>query len=97
MDGIRQKEFENIRKQFHGDILNRYFVPHETTYLFVDAHRTGLGAVLSQGPSIEHCLPVAIASRATSKIEQRYSQLDLEGIAVDFGLRQFRQYLIGGP
>ena len=72
-------------------------MPHDTTYLFVDAHCTGLGAVLAQGPSIEDCLPVAIASRATSKIEQRYPQLDLEGIAVDFGLRQFCHYLIGGP
>ena len=72
-------------------------MPHETTYLFVDAHLTGLGAVLAQGPSIEDCLPVGITSRATSKIEQCYSQLDLEGIAVDFELHQFRQYLIGGP
>ena len=59
---------------------------HETIYLFVDAHCTGLGAVLAQGPSIEDCLPVAITSRATSKIEQRYPQLALKGIAVDFGL-----------
>ena len=62
-------------------------MPHETTHLFVGVHRTGLGAVLAQGPSIEDCLPVAIESQATSKIEQRYPQLDLEGIAVDFGLR----------
>ena len=93
---IHQTEFENI-KQFHEDILNWYFVPHETTYLFVDAHCTGLGAVLAQRPSIEDCLPVAIASWATSKIEQCYPQLDLEGIAVDFVLCQFHQYLIGGP
>ena len=72
-------------------------MPHDTTNLFVGAHCTGLGAVLAQGPSIEDCLPVAIASRATSKIEQRYPQLDLEGIAVDFGLRRFCHYLIGGP
>ena len=94
---IHQKEFENIKKQFHEDILNQYFVPHETIYLFVDAHHTALAAVLAQGPSIEDCLPVVIASRATSKIEQRYPQLDLEGIAVGFGLRRFNQYLIGGP
>ena len=70
---------------------------NETIYLFVDAHHTALAAVLAQGPSIEDCLPVIIASRATSKIEQRYPQLDLEGIAVGFGLRRFNQYLIGGP
>ena len=66
-------------------------------HIFVDAHLTGLGSVLAQRPSIEDCLPVAIASWATSKIEQCYPQLDLEGIAVDFGLCQFHQYFIGGP
>ena len=72
-------------------------MPHETTYLFADAYRTGLRAVLAQGPSIEDCLPATIASRATSKNEQHYPKLDLEGIAVDFGLGRFRQHLIGGP
>ena len=52
---------------------------------------------MAQGPSIQKCLPVAIASCATSKIEKRYSQLDLEGLAVYFGLQQFQQYIIGGP
>ena len=76
---IHQKEFENIRKQFHEDILNRYFVPHETTYLFVDVHRTGLGAVLAQGSSIEDCLPVTIASGATSKIKSVTLSLTWKG------------------
>lgn len=42
-------------------------------------------------------LPVAIASRATTEIEARYPQLDLEALAIDFGLRRFRQYLLGNP
>ena len=50
----------------------------------MDAHRTGLGAVLAQGNSINNT--VAIASRTTTKVEQRYPQIDLEGLAVDFGL-----------
>ena len=41
--------------------------------------------------------PVAVASRATSKTEQDYPQLDLEGMSVDFGLRRFREYLVGSP
>ena len=48
-------------------------------------HHSGLGAILAQGNSAEHTVPVAIASRATSKAEDRYPQLDLEGMAVDFG------------
>ena len=42
-------------------------------------------------------MPVACASRATTLVEQRYPQLDLEALAVDFGLRRFRYYCVGGP
>ena len=92
-----QQEFDHIKAVFCKDAINRFFDPNQPTYLFVDAHYTGLGAISAQGPSIQKCLPVAIASRATSKIEKRYPQLDLEGLAVDFGLHRFQQYIIGGP
>ena len=36
-------------------------------------------------------------SRATTPVEQRYPQLDLEALAVDFGLRRYRYYCGGGP
>ena len=93
----QQKEFEKLKEVFHADILNRYFDPNETTFIFIDAHRTGLSAILAQGNSLETAKVVATASRATTKIEQRYPQIDLEGMSADFGLRRFRQYLVGGP
>ena len=92
-----QKEFEQVKSMFHQETLIRYFDPKKDTYIFVDAHRTGLGAVLAQGNSINNTVPIAIASRTTTKVEQRYPQIDLEGLAVDFGLRRFRQYIVGGP
>ena len=30
-------------------------------------------------------------------MEARYPQLDLEALAIDFGLRRFRFYIVGGP
>ena len=60
-------------------------------------NRSGVGAILAQGNSAEDTVPVAIASLATNKVEHRYPQLDLAGMAVDFGLRRFRQYIVGGP
>ena len=92
-----QREFEQVKSMFHKDILIQYFDPQKNTYIFVDAHRTGLGAVLAQGCLINDTVPIAIASRTTTKVEQRYPQIDLEGLAVDFGLRRFRQYIVGGP
>ena len=58
---------------------------------------TGLGAVLAQGNSVRKAKPVAFASRTTSQAEAIYPQLDLEAMSLDFGLRRFRNYLVGGP
>ena len=81
-----QQEFDHIKAAFCKDTINRFFDPNQSTYLFVVAHHSGFGVILAQGPPIQKCLPVAITSCATSKTERRYPQLDLEGLAVDFGL-----------
>ena len=36
-------------------------------------------------------------SRTTNKPETNYPQLDLEAMAIDFGLRRFRKYILGAP
>ena len=93
---IHQKEFEKLKELFHEKMLNQPYDPTKETFIFVDAHHSGLDAILAQGNSAEDNVPVATASRAASKVEHRYWQLDLERMAVDFGLRRFRQYIVGG-
>ena len=61
----------------------------------VDGHKTGLSAILAQGETRDSAKPVAIASRATNVSEKWYPQLDLEAASIDFGLRRFREYLVG--
>ena len=78
-------------------MLLRFYDPDKNTFIFVDAYKSGFGAILAQGETIENCWPVAVASRTTSNPEKKYPQIDLEGMAVDFGLGRFRQYLVGGP
>ena len=92
-----QKEFEQLRDEFSENMLMTHFDPTKNTYIQVDAHRSGLSAILLQGETREDAKPVACASRATTPIEQRYPQLDLEALAVDFGLRRYRYYCVGGP
>ena len=93
-----QAIFEDIISAFRKDTLLRYFDLGKQTYVFVDAHKSGLCAILAQGDSVETAKPVDIKSRCTNKTESSsYPQLDLEGMAVDFALRRFRQYLIGAP
>ena len=75
----------------------RYFDPNLPVFISTDAHITGLAATLLQGTTKDTSKPVAFASRRTTPAESRYPQIDLEAMGVDFGLRRFRNYLVGAP
>ena len=89
---IHQKEFDNIKRY---STTVSYFDANKLTYIFVDAAREGLGSIIAQGPNIDDTNVIAFASRTTTSIERRKPQIDLEALAVDFGLRRFREYCIG--
>ena len=93
-----QQEFELIRDGFSEQILLTYFDPTSKTVIYVDAHQSGLSAILTQVEnSDDKPKIVAVASRATSETETRYGQIDLEALAIDFALRRFRFFIAGGP
>ena len=65
-----------------------------TFVLDTDASNTGLGAVLSQQQ--DGCERViSYASRTLSKSEKNYSTTRKELLAMIYGLKQYRQYLLG--
>ena len=94
---MHQKTFDNILNSSKDSLLLSYFDMSLPTYIFTDAHETGLGAILYQGENFENLKPVAIASRCTYKAEKNYAKIDLETMAIDFALRRFRSYLVGSP
>ena len=92
-----QTAYEVLIARFNQRTLLQYFEMDAQTFLFTDAHKTGLRAMLAQGDSIENAKPMAIASRTTNTSEQKYPQIDLEALAIDFALRRFRHYIVGSP
>ena len=60
-----------------------------------DAAHGGLDAILAQGQDIHNTEVVACASRTTTSVERLYPQIVLEAMAIDFGLRRFREYCVG--
>ena len=92
-----QQEFEALQHELTDKTLVRHFDPSKKTFVFVDAHQTGISAILTQGKTMEQSRPVAYASRATTPTETRYPQLDLEALAIDYALRRYRFYLAGSP
>jgi len=93
----QQKCYEDLIVAFRNSALLQYFDGSQPTFIFVDAHQSGLGAILAQGETVDRARPVAMASRCTSQAEKHYPQLDLEATSIDFGLRRFRDYLVGSP
>ena len=91
-----QNEFARLQGLLCDATLLTFFDTSLPTFILVDAHQSGLSAVLAQGDSPATAKMVSCASRATTPVERRYHQLDLEALAVDFGLRRFRHYLVGG-
>ena len=91
-----QKEFDQIKEEFSKDIMLSHFDPTLQTEIWVDAHVTGLSAILIQVDKGNRQV-VSVASRATTPTESRYPQIDLESLAVDFGLRRYRFYVVGAP
>ena len=74
-----------------------YFNISKPTFIFTDAHQSGLSTMVTQSSYKDNANPVAPASRCTSKGEKSYAQLDFEAMAVDFALRRFCLYLVGAP
>ena len=65
-----------------------------TYYLDVDACDTGLGAVLIQDQNGAETV-IAYASRTLSKPEKNYDVTKKELLAVVYGLKNYKQYLLG--
>ena len=61
-------------------------------YLLTDASGVGIGAVLEQAGHV-----VAYANRVLTQAERNYSVIQRECLAVVYGMKQFRHYLLGCP
>ena len=93
-----QAEFDWLKQAMSSDILLHHFDTSQRSAIFVDAHKSGISAILTQESDHGKYSPViSCASRSTTPVERRYPQLDLEALAIDFALRRFRTYLAGGP
>ena len=92
---FHQNHFHKLLQEFRKENSLTYFDINKETFIFTDAHKTGLSTILAQGENISNAKSVAMVSRSTSKAEQNYAQSDLEAMAVDYASCHFHTYLIG--
>lgn len=73
-----------------------YFYPERETNVIVDASPVSLGAILAQrDKTTNHTNIVTYASRALTPVEQRYSQMEREALAIVWSCEYFHLYLYG--
>ena len=75
---------EKVKKALTSSPVLSYFDPKKATIIQADASQVGLGAALLQDGR-----PVAYASRALTRVEQQYVQVEKELLASLFGVEKF--------
>ena len=68
----------------------RFYAPTLPLTLSVDSSSTGLGCVIMQEDQ-----PIAYGSRALTKTQQNYAQIEKETLTVVFGCEKFHQFVYG--
>ncbi|KAI8117633.1 hypothetical protein CVS40_10560 [Lucilia cuprina] len=89
-----QEAFTNLKQEILKDRVLVPFNQSLPVVLVCDASPTGIAAVLSHIMDGEE-RPVAFISRALTKAERNYSQLDREALAIIFAIHKFFMYLYG--
>lgn len=92
----QQEAFETLKERLITAPVLAMPIDDGLYYLDTDASDTGLGAVLTQvQDGVEK--PVAFASRSLNQAERNYCTTRKELLAIIYGLKQYRQFLLGRP
>ena len=87
----QEAAFQAIKNKLSSAPVLKLFDPNEgSVTIQADASKDGLGACLLQSGR-----PVAYASKALTKTEEHYAQIEKELLAICFACQKFRQYIIG--
>lgn len=82
--------FNNLKKLLSAEPVLTYYDPNKELVCQCDSNQSGLGAILLQdGKVIEY------ASRALSKSESLYAQIEKELLSIVFGLSRFDTHCYG--
>ena len=85
-----ENSFNRLKKLATEAPVLRFCDPTLPLTLSVDSSSTGLGCVIMQEGQ-----PIAYTSRALTKTQQNYAQIEKETLAVMFGCEKFHQFMYG--
>ena len=89
-----QQSFDKLKNLLSNTEILGYYDTSAPTQVIADASPVGLGVVLVQKQKHEYRV-ICYASRSLSDIEQRYSQMEKEALALVWACERFHTYLFG--
>ena len=90
-----ENAFQQIKDLLASQPVLAVFNPNSHCYLFTDASRQGLGAVLKQVQTDGELHPIGYFSKKLLKYQQNYSVTELECLAIVEVVEYFHHYLYG--
>lgn len=88
-----QTAFSSLQSALVKPPILAMFDPSQPCVLYTDASKTGIGAILCQGPSKKEQRVVAYHSKRLDKNQQNYTTSELECFAIIHAVQHFRNYL----
>ena len=93
--GEEQKNaFNELKRRLSSAETLGYFDKDAKTLIIADASPVGLGAILIQEQQGRKGV-ISYASKSLSAVEKRYSQTEIEALAVVWACERFHEYLYG--
>lgn len=89
-DNKHQRAFENTKGALMATPVLKYYDVNRSVKLSVDASSKAIGACLLQENQ-----PVAYATKAFTKTQQNYPQIEKEAMAIKFACKKFHEYIYG--
>ncbi|XP_053662042.1 uncharacterized protein K02A2.6-like [Anopheles marshallii] len=90
-----ERAFKHFKEILSSDLLLTHYDPNAEIVVSADASAVGLGATISHKFADGSLKVVQHASRALTKAENNYSQIDREGLAIIFAVKKFHKMLYG--
>ena len=88
----QERAFQKIKHLITATSTLKYFNVNKPVVVQTDASTEGLGAVLLQDGQ-----PVSYGSRSLTDSEKNYAPIELELLAIVYGMQKFDQYVFGNP
>ncbi len=96
-DAPQQKSFEELQRALTTAPVLQFSNYEKPFTLYTEASLQGLGAVLMQPDHRGKLGAIAYASRSVNRAERNYSVTHIEGLAIVWALKKFRDLIYGYP